>query len=228
MQEQVQELQSVILEPKQQAECSVIWLHGLGADGHDFAPIVPLLNIQERYKVRFIFPHAPSIPVTLNNGFIMPAWFDIYGIDEETMQAKNEDKAGIVASQQYVNSLIEQEHNKGIAYSKIILVGFSQGGALAVYTGLKFPKQLGGVIGLSCYLPRFDQDYSSANQTTPFMIAHGAEDTIVPQSFGQRAVTTLKEQNYNITWHSYSMQHQVCQQEIKDIAQFMANIFSNS
>lgn len=226
MQTQAKLLDSVILEPKQVAERSVIWLHGLGADGHDFSPIIPQLNIQEQYKVRFIFPHAPSIPVTLNNGYVMPAWFDIYGIDEKTLQAKHEDSQGIIASQQLVNQLIIEEHNKGVAYSNILLAGFSQGGALALYTGLKFSHQLAGIVGLSCYLPRFDDNYHAANKKTPIMLAHGEHDAIVLSSIGERGYHVLQKLNYNVSWFSYPMQHQVCTQEILDIAEFMKTIFS--
>lgn len=222
---QQQLLDSVVLEPKQAAERSVIWLHGLGADGHDFAPVIPQLKIQEQYKIRFIFPHAPSIPVTLNNGFIMPAWFDIYGLDEKTLQAKNEDADGIMTSQQLINNLIEREHTKGIAYSNILLAGFSQGGALALYTGLKFKHKLAGIVGLSCYLPRFDREFSESNQQTPIMLAHGEQDTIVLKTFGERAYNYLTEQNYNVSWHTYPMQHQVCSQEISDIADFMRQVW---
>lgn len=209
-------LDSLILEPKNSAKYSVIWLHGLGADGHDFAPIVPELQLQDKFHIRFVLPHAPSKPVTLNNGYVMPAWFDIYGIDKGV----REDTTGIPKARELVNKLIEEEHAKGIDYKNIFLVGFSMGGALALYTGLKFEHKLAGIINLSGYLFRFDEDYSSANKDTPIMMAHGSDDPIVLEQFGLSAKERLVEKGYDVQWHSYPMQHQVCSAEIKDIAEF--------
>ncbi len=218
----IDNLDSLVLEPKGVAERSIIWLHGLGADGSDFEPIVPELNVQEKYKIRFIFPNAPSQPVTLNNGYIMPAWFDIYGIKKEI----KEDIHGIQLANNLIKQLIEEEHAKGIPYENILLAGFSQGGALALYTGLTFEHKLAGIVGLSCYLFRFDENYSPENKTTPVFLAHGSQDPIVPQEYGQSAKQRLLDKSYNVDWHIYSMQHRVCASEVQDIKKFIESAFS--
>lgn len=215
-------LDSVVLEPNGVAQRSIIWIHGLGADGHDFVPIVPQLNLQDELGIRFVFPHAPSQPVTLNGGYIMPAWFDIYGIDKGI----KEDTQGIPKALESINKLIEHEHQKGIAYENIMLVGFSQGGALALYAGLKYPQKLAGIICLSGYLFRFDEQYSTANQDISILMCHGSQDPIVLEQFGLGAKDRLIEKEYNITWRSYPMQHQVCPQEITDIASFIRGVYS--
>lgn len=209
-----------IIEPDNQAEYSIIWLHGLGADGYDFAPIVPELNLSEDYKIRFVFPHAPSIPVTINNNYVMPAWFDIYGLDKSS----KEDAVGIKAASNIVKSLIQHEYEKGIDYSNIILAGFSQGGAAALYTGLKFEHKLAGIMGLSCYLPRFDQEFSCINNDTPIFLAHGLQDSVVLPEFGEFARDNLLAKNYKVEWRSYNMSHSVCAAEVLDIANFIRTV----
>lgn len=221
MQAEEKLLDSYVIEPTGSVKYSVIWLHGLGADGYDFAPIVNQLQLSMKENIRFIFPHAPSIPVTLNNGYVMPAWFDIYGLDKNS----KEDASGIELSYSLINNLIQAEHRKGISYYNILLVGFSQGGALALYSGLKFEYKLAGIIGLSCYLPRFNQNYHSANQETAIMLAHGMQDHVVLPIFGEAARDRLVNLNYNVAWHSYPMQHQVCDLEINDIARFIERCF---
>ena len=217
---QLHNLEKIILNPNGNPKYSIIWLHGLGASGDDFVPIVPVLNLSFANEVRYVFPQAPDMPVTLNRGYTMPAWFDIYGLGKDS----KEDAQGIEQARLLINQLIEDEHATGIAYENIVLVGFSQGGALALYTGLKCPHQLAGIIGLSCYLPFTDQNYSSLNQNTPILLAHGSDDNIVSESFGQNACARLNNLGYKIAWHSYPMGHQVCDQEIRDISKFLQSV----
>lgn len=222
-------LDSVILDHTKQNNkpiYSVIWLHGLGADGHDFVPIVSQFNnydILDKYNIRFIFPHAPKIPISINNNYVMHAWFDIYGLDKNSQ----EDATGIQNSRGLINNLIEEEHKLGIAYNNIIIAGFSQGGALALYTGLSFEHKLAGIMGLSCYLPRFDQKYSLANKDTKIFLAHGSIDPIVKEEYGQSAYNRLLDLKYNTAWHSYPMAHQVCSDEIQDIELFIDEVLKN-
>jgi phospholipase/carboxylesterase len=221
MTKQLSNLEKIILNPNGDPKYSIIWLHGLGASGDDFVPIVPALNLPFANEVRYIFPHAPDMPVTLNKGYIMPAWFDIYGLDKDS----KEDYQGIETARLLINQLIEDEHATGIPYTNIVLVGFSQGGALALYTGLKYSNKLAGIIGLSCYLPFTDQNYSAANQTTPILLAHGNNDSVVSESYGQSTYARLNKLGYNVDWRSYPMGHQVCDQEIQDIAVFLQSVY---
>jgi phospholipase/carboxylesterase len=215
-------LETINLEPKNcVAKRSVIFLHGLGADGHDFVPVVASLGIQQEYKIRFIFPHAPSMPVTINNNYIMPAWFDVYGLDKNSC----EDAIGIEKTRLKIEALIQAEHAKGIEYNNIVLAGFSQGGVIALYSALKCNQQLAGVIGLSCYLPNFDKNYSDANKNIKIFIAHGVDDTVVNYSFGRSAFERLVEQGYHVDFKSYQMQHNVCATEITDMANYLKLVF---
>lgn len=205
-------------------DASVIWLHGLGADGYDFEPIVQqLLHTSAFAKVRFILPHAPEIAVTRNNGYVMPAWYDIYG----TIPVKVEDKAGIQASQQYINTLIEQEINRGIASDRIVLAGFSQGGAIALHTALRYPKKLAGVLALSTYLPlqtTLTQEASTANIDTPIFMAHGQFDEIIPYEMANASRNLLQNCQYSVMWHHYKMAHSLCEEEITDIQHFLQQV----
>lgn len=194
---------------------AVIWLHGLGADGHDFSPVVPLLKVPD---TRFIFPHAPVRPVTLNAGYHMRAWFDIHGIEKESPI----DWVGLHASEAEVIALIEQEVASGIPYDQIYLAGFSQGGMVAVYTALRFAHTLAGVIGLSTLLPIDSPiEKQSANASTPFFIAHGVQDDIVPFLYGKHLAEWLQSKHYPVTWHEYKMRHEVCETEITDLATWL-------
>lgn len=194
---------------------SVIWLHGLGADGHDFYGIVPELKLPASAAVRFIFPHAPSMPVTLNGGYVMPAWYDILGIDGIDRQV---DIVGIEKSVAAIRQLIAKEVERGIAEENIILAGFSQGGAIAYITALSHPNRLGGIMALSTYLPATEHwTYSTTNKNIPIYIAHGGQDPVVPYSLGQQAFNVLQTKGYTPAWHSYVMQHSVCPSELKDI-----------
>ena len=215
-----QKLEMIITETGENPTASVIWLHGLGADGNDFVPIVPELGLPKTLPVRFIFPHAPQIPVTLNNGYVMRAWYDIFSLDRTAPQ----DKKGIRTNSALIIELIEAEHAKGIAYERIFLAGFSQGGALALHTALRFPHKLGGIIALSTYMPLHD-DYLAerhdANKGTPVMMVHGTLDPVVPHAFGKNSFNFLNEHGQAIDWSEYPMQHQVCMEEILGIGKYI-------
>jgi phospholipase/carboxylesterase len=212
------------INPKLPAQYAVIWLHGLGADGYDFMPIVPELKLND-LPIRFIFPHAPIRPVTLNRGMPMPAWFDIH----EIAPAAKYDIEGIEKAYQQISELIEDQHQQGIDYKNIALIGFSQGGALALYTALRFQKMLAGVAGLSTYLPMIQplKDAISAHQHLPIFLAHGNQDPIVPIEAGYMTEELLKSEGYPVDWHTYPMAHQVCSQEINDIAAWLKDLFAN-
>ncbi|MFA6036722.1 MAG: alpha/beta fold hydrolase [Legionellales bacterium] len=209
------------INPKTCAQFVVIWLHGLGADGYDFIPIVPELKLND-LAIRFIFPHAPTRPVTLNRGMQMPAWFDIH----EISPAAKHDIKGIENAYQQISALIEDQHQQNIPYENIALIGFSQGGALALYTALRFPQPLAGVMGLSTYLPAI-QSLKDAIQTPkplPIFLAHGTHDPIVPIEAGHMTEELLTSQGYHVDWHTYPMAHQVCMEEITDIGMWLKGI----
>jgi phospholipase/carboxylesterase len=202
---------------------SVIWLHGLGADGHDFEGIVPQLVAPGERALRFVFPHAPVRPVTLNGGYAMRAWYDIVAIDRRSA----EDERGIRASQSLIDALIARENARGIASERIVLAGFSQGGAMAIFAGTRYPQRLAGIIGLSCYLVlsgQFAADRAAANQATPVFLAHGSEDPVVAPVLGEQARRALLASGYDVEWHSYSMPHSVCPQEVADIAAWLRRV----
>jgi phospholipase/carboxylesterase len=199
---------------------SVIWLHGLGADGHDFEPIVPELVQPGERALRFVFPHAPVRPVTLNGGYPMRAWYDIAALDRRTA----EDESGIRASQATIDTLIRRENSRGIASERIVLAGFSQGGAMAVFAGTRYPERLAGIMGLSCYLllaPRLAAERSAANQSTSVFLAHGRQDPVVPLARGEDALRALQASGYGVEWHDYDMPHSLCPQEVIDIAAWL-------
>ncbi|MCF6193862.1 MAG: alpha/beta hydrolase [Kangiellaceae bacterium] len=202
---------------------SIIWLHGLGADGHDFEPVVNELNLTQ--AVRFIFPHAPTMPVTINNGLSMPAWYDIKSAQIDSQQ----DEAGIQQSQKLILALIEREIERGVQSTNIILAGFSQGGAIALHAGLRYEKQLAGIMGLSTYLPLIDSvenEMSDANRETPILLAHGAHDPIVPFELAEKTNQFLKQLNYQSELHSYVMEHSVCPEEINTISDWINQCFA--
>ena len=204
---------------------SVIWMHGLGADGHDFEPIVPVLGLSPGTAVRFIFPHALMRPITINGGAVMRAWYDIV----EISTIRGQDKAGIRHSAAKISELIEHEISRGIPASKIILAGFSQGGAMALQVGLRFPQKLAGIMALSAYLvyPETLQDEcSEANALTPVFLGHGNQDPMVPFFLGEAVRTSLEAGKWPVEWHSYPIPHSVSQQEIVDIGRWMQGCFS--
>jgi phospholipase/carboxylesterase len=207
-----------------QVTSSVIWLHGLGADGHDFVPIVEELRLPQDLGVRFIFPHAPVRPVTLNGGLEMPAWFDIHDLD---FNGRRSDEEGLEKAYQQLVAMIEGEMGLGIAGDRIILAGFSQGGALALYTGLHYPGKLGGVIALSTYFPATHLSQLShlppEKMQLPIFMAHGTADSIVPFKQGEMTQQQLSRLGFSMDWHVYPMAHSVCAQEIVDIARWLQN-----
>ncbi|WP_116473792.1 alpha/beta hydrolase [Zobellella maritima] len=199
-------------------DASVIWLHGLGADGHDFVPIVPELKLPEGSAVRFIFPHAPQIPVTVNGGYKMPAWYDILAMSLE----REVDEVQLRASAAAVRALIEREIAKGIDSRRIVLAGFSQGGAVAFEAALGYNKPLAGLIAMSTYLATADSlEPHEANRYLPIQILHGTQDGVVPELLGEQACQRLQQMGFVPEYHVYPMEHSVCAAEIADIARFL-------
>ena len=207
-------LPHITLESGKQPQHSIIWLHGLGADGQDFVPVADELNLP--VAVRYLFPHAPQRPVTINGGFVMRAWYDIKGQDIGAKQ----DEAGIRESQTLIEALIAQEVARGIAPGNIILAGFSQGGAIVLHTALRQTTPLGGVLALSTYLPLAEtvaHEAQAGTLTTPIFMAHGRSDTVVPCALGTTSRDALLKLGYAVQWHEYPMQHSVCPAELRDI-----------
>lgn len=201
-------------------EFSVIWLHGLGADGHDFEPVVPYLGLPPSTAVRFIFPHALMRPVTINNGALMRAWYDISNLSI----SRGQDESGIRHSAAKIRDLIDREIRRGIPSQKIILAGFSQGGAMALHVGLRFPQKLAGIMALSAYLlfpDRLEEEHSEANATTAVFMGHGNHDPMVPLALGQAAREALGSGQWPVEWHTYPIPHSVSQEEIADIGKWM-------
>lgn len=199
---------------------AVIWLHGLGADGHDFEPIVPELKLPADRPTRFVFPHAPMRPVTINNGYVMRAWFDIRGITPDTPQ----DEPGIRDAERLIKALIEREKERGVAAKNIFLAGFSQGGAMALHTGLRYEESLGGILCLSGMLAlheKLESERHPANHGIPIFIAHGLYDPMLPMALGTLTRDFLKNLGYQPIWHEYPMPHSVCPEEITHISQWL-------
>jgi len=208
--------ETVEVEPRVRARWSVIWLHGLGADGHDFEPLVPELRLPDSAAVRFVFPHAPQRPVTVNGGMRMRAWYDIAGPD----LSAGEDEAGIRASAETAAALIEREVGRGVPAARVLLAGFSQGGAIALHAGLRHATPLAGVVALSTYLPLPDllaDEISDAGRAVPIFQAHGADDPIVPLAFAESARDRIAALRAAPEWHTYPMPHSVCAPEIADL-----------
>lgn len=205
-------------------QLTIIWMHGLGADGHDFAPIVPQLESQLNAAVKFIFPHAPVRPVTLNNGMSMPAWYDIKSIGT-TRDVSMDD---MEESRKQIEAFIDAECSTGMRTDQILLAGFSQGGAVAYHTGLRHPTPLAGIVALSGYIPVPCDDgnkYPTANKTMPILVAHGTRDPVVPPVLADQALEHLKEQGFSCSYSTYAMEHSVCSEEIDDIASFINQLF---
>ena len=208
-------LETVTVETGPNPTFSIIWMHGLGADGHDFEPLVPELLEDGMPSLRFVFPHAPVRPVTINNGYQMRAWYDIIGIDRRSA----EDFAGIAASAQAVGDLIKAENQRGVPTERIAIAGFSQGGAMALHIATRYPEKFAGVIALSCYLPRARElaARNPANQATPVFMAHGTQDPVVPFPLGDESRRLLESAGYPVEWHAYPMPHALCEPEVADI-----------
>jgi phospholipase/carboxylesterase len=216
-------LETVVVDTGPKPTFSIIWMHGLGADGHDFEPLVPELLADGMPDLRFIFPNAPVRPVTINNGYEMRAWYDIVGIDRRSA----EDFAGIQATTAAIGAHIRKENERGIATSRIALAGFSQGGAMALHIATRLPEKLAGVIALSCYLPlakQFATDRSSANLATPIFMAHGTQDPVVPIGLGDESRKILEGTGYRVEWHAYPMPHSLCEPEVAAIRAFLKKI----
>jgi phospholipase/carboxylesterase len=213
-------LPAVELETRAKPSHSVIWLHGLGADGHDFAPIIPELVARDWPALRFVFPHAPVRPVTINGGMAMRAWYDIKGTDI----ASRQDEAGVRESIGQLDALIAREADRGVPASRVILAGFSQGGAIVLAGGVRYSKRLAGIVALSTYLPIHETtatESSAANAGLPIFMAHGSLDPVVPQTLGTRSRDLLRGLGHEVDWHSYPMAHTVGAQEIADLRQWM-------
>ncbi len=218
-------LDCVEINPEQPAEYVVIWLHGLGADGHDFEPIVPELDLPEHRAVRFVFPHAPKRPVTINAGMSMRAWYDILDLE-----ARKVDLPAIQESSGQIRRLISRELSAGIPSNHIILAGFSQGGAIALHTGLRYEKALAGILALSTYSPTIGtlaEERSPVNAGIPIMMAHGEYDPVIPIAAGTGTRDALTRLGYDVKWHSYPMQHEVCLEEIRTIGTWLSAILQS-
>jgi phospholipase/carboxylesterase len=214
-------LPTIEIITREPVQASVIWLHGLGADGNDFAGIVPELALPAALGVRFVFPHAPLRPVTINGGYVMRAWYNIATLDLSQAQ----DADGIHASAQALAALITHEQSRGVPASRIVLGGFSQGGAIALQTGLRFPQRLAGIMALSTYLPLAEtlaEEAHSANAKLPVFIGHGRDDNVVPLSLAESTRDILAAKNYAVSWHDYPMAHSVCLPELRAIGAWLA------
>lgn len=218
-------LPCIEIETAPNPSAAVIWLHGLGADGNDFVPIIPQLNLSECPAIRFIFPSAPSMAVTINGGYVMPAWYDI---TERTINAR-EDLAGIHKSAAAISELIEQEASRGVAYENIVLAGFSQGCAMSLQVGLRFPHALAGIMALSGYLPLANSlaiERSEANSKTPIFMAHGVWDAVITLDRAEASVDALEKLGYQVDWNTYPMEHSLHPDELVDIARFLTMALS--
>jgi Predicted esterase len=212
--------ENVVLEPATKADAAVIWLHGLGADGYDFVPIVEELRLPPAMAVRFIFPHARPRPVTINNGFVMRAWYDITSLGPD----RKEDEAGIRESAGLVDQYIQQQNAAGIDTKRIVIAGFSQGGAIALQAALRYSQRLAGIMALSTYLPlqhTLAAEASGANRDVPILMCHGLRDNVVPSALGKAARDLLVSLGYQVEWQSYPMEHQVCMEEVLDISKWL-------
>lgn len=218
-------LDTVELQTGDQPTASIIWMHGLGADANDFVPIVHELDLSDCPQIRFVFPNAPQIPVTLNGGYIMPAWYDIAAAGTDIN--KREDENGLRLSQQQIEALIAREIERGIAVDKIVIAGFSQGCAMTLQVGLRHPQKLAGLMCLSGYVPLADKvaaERHPANQTTSIFMVHGTADPVIPLQRAEQSRDLLKQLGYQIEWHDYWMQHSVSPQEIVDIGNWLRKV----
>jgi phospholipase/carboxylesterase len=217
-------LETVEIETAPWPRRSVIWMHGLGADGHDFVDIVPALGLRE-LPVRFVFPHAPMRKVTINQGMVMRAWYDV----RAEAGVRREDAAGVREAQGRIEALVAREKARGVAAEHVVLAGFSQGGAMALHTGLRHPERLAGIMALSCFLPLADHvaaEASAVNRATPIFFAHGMHDPMIPLARAQHARDVLTGLGYRVEWHEYPMPHSVTDAEVLDIAAWLARILA--
>ena len=214
-------LECIEINPEQSPRKSIIWLHGLGADAHDFIPMVSALNLPKNLGLRFTFPHAPMMPITINQGYVMRAWYDILALSLDAQI----DEENIFRSVALIGNLVQKETSNGLSSQDILLGGFSQGAVIALMTGLLYPQKLGGIIALSGYLPiqaeMLFTKVSDANRTIPIFIAHGANDNVVPYFLGNAAYESLTAHGYNIEWRTYNMAHEVCGDELRDLSHWI-------
>jgi phospholipase/carboxylesterase len=218
-------LDAIRLETGANPTASVIWMHGLGANGWDFASIVRELDLTGCPSIRFIFPHAPKLPVTINDGYLMPAWYDVLSWD----RGENEDEAGLRESEAAIGKLIAQERERGIASEKIVLAGFSQGCAMTLQVGLRYPEKLAGMMCLSGYLPlsgKVADERHPANQDASIFMAHGKSDQVIKFDLAESSRDVLTKLGYKVEWHAYAMQHSVCMEEVTDIAAWLKKVLS--
>jgi phospholipase/carboxylesterase len=219
-------LDTIRIETGPAPRASVIWMHGLGADGNDFVPIVQELDLDGTPDIRFVFPHAPTRPVSINNGYVMRAWYDVKWGDLEG-RSKQPDEAGVRASERSIVQLVEHECSRGIEAGRIVLAGFSQGGAMALQTGLRFPRKLAGIMALSCYLPfaeSLEAEASPENRNTPIFMAHGVQDGVIALQMATTSRDVLRQHGYEVEWHEYPMAHSVCLEEIAHIGTWLRQV----
>jgi phospholipase/carboxylesterase len=223
-------LEAIELETGRNPAAAIIWLHGLGADGNDFVPIARELGLAGARSVRFIFPHAPLQPVTINNGYVMRAWYDVSYGDLEG-RSKRADEKGVRASEAAIARIVDREIARGVSSRNIVLAGFSQGGAIALQTGLRYPNALCGVVALSTYLPFMESvpaEAAPANRATPIFMAHGTEDPVVPYAMGAGSREFLERLGYEVEWREYAMPHSVCMEEIGHIGAWLGRLLKRA
>ncbi len=220
-------LENIEIETAPNPTVAIIWMHGLGADGNDFVPLVRELDLAGLPGIRFVFPHANTMPVTINGGYVMRAWYDIMGTD----LVRREDEGGLRASQLQVEALIAREKARGIPASRIILAGFSQGCAMTLQTGLRHPEKLAGLLCLSGYVPlsaKVPTERASASLETPIFMVHGRSDGVIPIARAEQSRDLLKSMGYSIEWHEYNMQHSLCQEEVDDIGAWLKKVLKKA
>jgi phospholipase/carboxylesterase len=218
-------LESIEIETAPNPDAAVVWMHGLGADGHDFEPIVPELGLPATVRVRFVFPHAPLRPVTINQGHVMRAWYDVRAL----AGVRREDEAGVRQSARQIEALLARERQRGIVPRRLVLAGFSQGGAMALHVGLRDADRLAGLLALSCYLPlagTLDTEASPANRDVPIFWAHGLHDPMLPLAMAEQGREQLAALGYRIEWHQYPIPHSVSAEEIADVARWLERVLA--
>lgn len=219
-------LDALEIETAPDPDAAVVWMHGLGADGHDFEPIVPELGLPARPGIRFVFPHAPLRPVTINQGHVMRAWYDVRAL----AGVRREDEAGVRQSARQIEALMERERQRGIAPRRLVLAGFSQGGAMALHVALRYPERLAGVLALSCYLPlasTLATEASPANRDVPIFWAHGVHDPMLPLAMAEQGREQVGSLGYRIEWHQYPIPHSVSAEEIADVARWLGRVLAS-
>ena len=218
-------LEAIEIETAPNPDAAVVWMHGLGADGHDFEPIVPELGLPATTRIRFVFPNAPLRPVTINQGHVMRAWYDIRAL----AGVRREDEAGVRQSARQIEALIARERQRGIAPRRLVLAGFSQGGAIALHVGLRYSDRLAGILALSCYLPlssTLDTELSPANRDVPIFWAHGLHDPMLPLAMAAQGREQIAALGYQIEWHQYPIPHSVSTEEIADVARWLERVLA--